>query len=141
MIEKGTLIIISGPSGSGKGTVVERLIDSMAYSLSISATTRRPRDYEKEGVHYFFKSDDEFKNMIENDELLEWAEFCGNYYGTPKEYVMGRLNEGKNVILEIEVLGASQVKEIFPEAVTVFLIPPDKEELKKRLIGRGTDDC
>ena len=140
MIEKGTLIIISGPSGSGKGTVVEKLINTNSYALSISATTRHPRDYEKEGVHYFFKSVDEFKKMIENNELLEWAEFCGNFYGTPKEYVMGKLNEGKNVILEIEVQGAAQVKKIFPEAVTVFLIPPDKEELRKRLTGRGTED-
>lgn len=140
MNEKGILIIISGPSGSGKGTVVEKLKADPSYALSISATTRQPRNYEQEGVHYFFKSTDEFKKMIEEGKLLEWAEFCGNFYGTPKDYVMGKLNEGLNVILEIEVQGAAQIKKIFPEAVTVFLIPPDKEELRKRLIGRGTED-
>ena len=140
MNEKGILIIISGPSGSGKGTVVEKLKADPSYALSISATTRQPRNYEQDGVHYFFKSTDEFKKMIEEGKLLEWAEFCGNFYGTPKDYVMGKLTEGLNVILEIEVQGAAQIKKIFPEAVTVFLIPPDKEELRKRLIGRGTED-
>ncbi len=140
MNEKGILIIISGPSGSGKGTVVEKLKTDPSYALSISATTRQPRNYEQDGVHYFFKTADEFKKMIEEEKLLEWAEFCGNFYGTPKDYVMGKLNEGLNVILEIEVQGAAQIKKIFPEAVTVFLIPPDKEELRKRLIGRGTED-
>ena len=140
MNEKGILIIISGPSGSGKGTVVEKLKADPSYALSISATTRQPRNYEQDGVHYFLKSTDEFKKMIEEGKLLEWAEFCGNFYGTPKDYVMGKLNEGLNVILEIEVQGAAQIKKIFPEAVTVFLIPPDKEELRKRLIGRGTED-
>ena len=140
MNEKGILIIISGPSGSGKGPVVEKLKADPSYALSISATTRQPRNYEQDGVHYFFKSTDEFKKMIEEGKLLEWAEFCGNFYGTPKDYVMGKLNEGLNVILEIEVQGAAQIKKIFPEAVTVFLIPPDKEELRKRLIGRGTED-
>lgn len=140
MNEKGILIIISGPSGSGKGTVVEKLKADSSYALSISATTRQPRNYEQDGVHYFFKSTDEFKKMIEEGKLLEWAEFCGNFYGTPKDYVKGKLNEGLNVILEIEVQGAAQIKKIFPEAVTVFLIPPDKEELRKRLIGRGTED-
>ena len=140
MNEKGILIIISGPSGSGKGTVVEKLKADPSYALSISATTRQPRNYEQDGVHYFFKSTDEFKKMIEEGKLLEWAEFCGNFYGTPKDYVMGKLDEGLNVILEIEVQGAAQIKKIFPEAVTVFLIPPDKEELRKRLIGRGTED-
>lgn len=140
MNEKGILIIISGPSGSGKGTVVEKLKADPSYALSISATTRQPRNYEQDGVHYFFKSTDEFKKMIEEGKLLEWAEFCGNFYGTPKDYVMGKLNEGLNVILEIEVQGAAQIKKIFPEAVTVFLIPPDKEELRKRLIGRGTEN-
>ena len=140
MNEKGILIILSGPSGTGKGTVVEKLKADPSYALSISATTRQPRNYEQDGVHYFFKSTDEFKKMIEEGKLLEWAEFCGNFYGTPKDYVMGKLNEGLNVILEIEVQGAAQIKKIFPEAVTVFLIPPDKEELRKRLIGRGTED-
>lgn len=140
MNEKGILIIISGPSGSGKGTVVEKLKADPSYALSISATTRQPRNYEQDGVHYFFKSTDEFKKMIEEGKLLEWAEFCGNFYGTPKDYVMGKLNEGLNVILEIEVQGAAQIKKIFPGGSYGFLIPPDKEELRKRLIGRGTED-
>ncbi|MCJ7856809.1 guanylate kinase [Lachnospiraceae bacterium NSJ-143] len=140
MTEKGILIIISGPSGSGKGTVVEKLKGDSGYALSISATTRPPRPYEQEGTHYFFKSEEEFKEMINSQKLLEWAEFCGNFYGTPKDYVMGKLDSGCNVILEIEVQGAFQVKKMFPEAVAVFLIPPDRQELKKRLSGRGTED-
>ncbi len=140
MTNKGVLIIISGPSGSGKGTIVEKLKNNKNYALSISATTREPREYEKEGVHYFFKSKNDFKNMINNDELLEWAEFCGNFYGTPKEYVSKKINEGFNLVLEIDVQGAAKVKDIFTDAVTVFVIPPDKMELKKRLLGRGTED-
>jgi len=139
MKEKGILIVISGPSGSGKGTVVNILKESPSYALSVSATTRAPRTGEENGVHYFFKSVDEFKEMIKEGKLLEWAEFCGNFYGTPKEYVMERLEDGYDVILEIEVQGASQIKKIFPEAVTVFLVPPDKEILRKRLEGRGTE--
>ena len=113
-------MIVSGPSGAGKGTVVSELVKDESYSLSISATTRNPRNYEKDGVHYFFHSKEEFKNMIENNELLEWAEFCDNFYGTPKSYVESQLKEGKNVVLEIEVQGALQVKDIFPKAVLIF---------------------
>lgn len=140
MKQKGTLIVISGPSGSGKGTVVNILKKNSAYALSISATTRSPRPGEIDGVHYFFKTEDEFKEMIDKKQLLEWARFCGNFYGTPKDYVVGKLEEGHDVILEIEVQGASQIKSIFPEAVTVFLVPPCKEELRRRLEGRATEE-
>ena len=140
MNEKGILMVISGPSGSGKGTVVSCLTENTDFVISISATTRQPRDYEENGVHYFFKTLDEFGDMINNDELLEWASFCGNYYGTPKAYVEEKLAEGKNVILEIEVQGAHQIKKLYPEAALIFLVPPSKEELMDRLCGRGTED-
>ena len=140
MNKKGILMVISGPSGSGKGTVVSRLTENTDFVISISATTRQPRDYEENGVHYFFKTLDEFSDMINGDELLEWASFCGNYYGTPKAYVEEKLAEGKNVILEIEVQGAHQIKKLYPEAALIFLVPPSKEELMNRLCGRGTED-
>ncbi len=138
---KGVLLIISGPSGSGKGTIVESLVSKPNYSVSVSATTRAPRPNEKEGVHYFFKSVEEFENMIENQELLEHAQFCGNYYGTPKKYVESQLDEGKNIILEIEVQGAFQVKEKYNDAVLIFTMPPTLKELRKRLEFRGTEDA
>ena len=140
MKKQGILLIISGPSGSGKGTIVEQLCKDRDFSLSISATTRAPREYEKDGVHYFFHTREEFEQMKERMELLECAEFCGNYYGTPKKYVVEKLAEGQNVILEIEVQGALQVKEIYPEGVLVFLVPPNLEELGNRLTKRGTED-
>jgi len=140
MNKKGLLMIISGPSGSGKGTVVDELIKDENFVISVSATTRSPRDYEEDGVHYFFKTVDEFGDMINDGELLEWAAFCGNYYGTPKTYVEKMLEAGKNVILEIEVQGAQQITEMYPESVSIFLMPPSKEELLRRLTGRGTED-
>ncbi len=140
MCDDGILIILSGPSGSGKGTVVKELVKDEDYALSISATTRKPRNYEKEGVHYFFHSKEEFEKMQENGELLEWASFCGNYYGTPKKYVENHLKEGNNVILEIEVQGALKVKALYPECVLVFMLPPSFEELRRRLHGRNTED-
>ncbi|MGE4213322.1 MAG: guanylate kinase [Anaerotignaceae bacterium] len=140
MNKKGILLIISGPSGSGKGTVVSELSKEQNYALSISATTRNPRPNEENGVHYFFKETEEFEGMIENNQLLEHACFCDNYYGTPRDYVEGKLREGLNVILEIEVQGALQVKGKYPEAVLVFLVPPSLTELKSRLVGRGTED-
>lgn len=139
MQDNGILLIISGPSGSGKGTVVNSLLDKGGFALSISATTRKPRNYEKEGIHYFFKDKDEFIQMIDEDELIEHACFCDNYYGTPRAYVSQKLSEGTNVILEIEVQGALQIKEKHPEAVLVFMLPPTIEDLRSRLEGRGTE--
>lgn len=138
--EKGVLIVISGPSGSGKGTICKALLDqNKEIKLSISATTRSAREGEVEGVNYFFKQRDEFEKMIENQDLLEWAEFCGNYYGTPKAYVEEQLQLGKDVILEIEVQGALEVKKKFNEGVFIFVIPPNMEELRARLVKRATE--
>lgn len=137
---KGVLLIISGPSGSGKGTIVERLVSDLGYSVSVSATTRPPRPNEKEGIHYFFKSTDSFMKMIDNRELLEHAQFCGNYYGTPIKYVESQLEHGNNIILEIEVQGAFQVKEKYSDAVLIFTMPPTLKELRRRLEFRGTED-
>ncbi|MCD8036526.1 MAG: guanylate kinase [Clostridiales bacterium] len=137
---RGVLLIISGPSGSGKGTIVERLVDELGYSVSISATTRSPRPNEKHGVHYFFSTVESFEKMIENGELLEHARFCDNYYGTPKKYVEEQLEAGKNIILEIEVQGALQVKEKYNDAVLIFTMPPTLTELRRRLENRGTED-
>ncbi len=136
---KGILLIISGPSGAGKGTVVSKLKEKSGYSLSISATTRKPRQNEIDGVHYFFKSKEEFEKMIEGKKLLEYADFCGNYYGTPTDYVNEQIKNNKTVILEIEIQGALQVKSIYPEAVLIFLTPPSMDELEKRLVGRATE--
>lgn len=138
-MDKGLLIVVSGPSGAGKGTVVGELIKNKGYALSVSATTRFPREGETDGVNYFFKTVDEFKKMIADNDFLEYAEFCGNFYGTPLPYVRQMLDEGKNVILEIEVKGAFQVKRSLPEAVLVFLAPPSLGELENRLRGRGTE--
>ena len=141
MQDKGVLLIVSGPSGSGKGTVVENLIKDGDYILSISATTRKPRNYEKEGEHYYFKEKNEFVEMIETNGFIEHACFCGNYYGTPKKRVEEKLAEGMNVILEIEVQGALQVREKMPDAVLVFLVPPSIKELENRLKGRNTESA
>ena len=137
---KGVLLIISGPSGSGKGTIVERLVEDLGYIVSISATTRNPRPNEKDGVHYFFNTVEDFRKMIEAGELLEHARFCDNYYGTPKKYVEEELEKGNNVILEIEVQGALQVKGRYPDAVLIFTMPPTLRELRNRLENRGTED-
>ena len=140
MKSSGVLIVLSGPAGVGKGTICNNLIEKNEnIFLSVSATTRAPRGAEENGVQYFFKSKEEFENMIANDELLEYASFCENYYGTPKQAVMDQINKGNDVILEIEVQGAFQVKEKFPEAVLVFILPPSFEELKNRLAGRRTE--
>jgi guanylate kinase len=138
--DKGLLIVLSGPSGVGKGTVcsmLRKLAPELVYS--VSATTRQPRTGETEGVNYFFKSKEQFRSMIERDELLEYAEYVGNYYGTPRSFVNETIHAGKDIILEIEVQGAMKVKERFPEGVFVFLMPPSLGELKNRIVNRGTE--
>lgn len=138
--QKGILFILSGPSGVGKGTVRQRLFEQETQlRYSISATTRNKRPGETDGVDYFYKTKEAFKQMIERDELLEYATYVNNYYGTPKEYVEQQLEEGNDVFLEIEVQGAMQVKENFPQGVFIFLFPPSLDELKNRIVNRGTE--
>lgn len=137
---QGILLVISGFSGVGKGTVVKELIKNYPqYALSVSATTRSKREGEEDGVAYFFKTVEEFKQMIEDAAFIEYAQYVDNYYGTPKAYVQEQLKNGKDVILEIEIQGARRVKEQFPEAVLLFISAKDAETLKERLIGRGTE--
>lgn len=138
-MKKGILTVISGFSGAGKGTIMKELIAKYPYFLSISATTRAPREGEENGREYYFHSREEFEQMIAKGELIEWAEYVGNYYGTPKKAVEQQLAEGKNVLLEIEMQGGMLVKEQFPEAVMIFIAPPSAKVLKERLIGRGTE--
>ena len=140
-MSKGLLLVISGFSGAGKGTVMKRLLELHdEYSLSISATTRKPREGEADGREYFFKTVEEFEKMIAEDALIEHAQYVGNYYGTPKAYVEEQLEAGKNVILEIEIQGALNIKKMYPDAVLLFIMPPSAEELERRLVGRGTED-
>lgn len=140
MNSKGVLTVISGFSGAGKGTIMKALLKKYDnYALSISATTRAPREGEEHGREYFFVSREEFEQMIAEGKLLEHACYVGNCYGTPKDYVVKCLEEGTDVLLEIEMQGGLQIKEIFPEVILVFVTPPSAEELKRRLIGRGTE--
>ena len=140
MKERGVLTVISGFSGAGKGTLVRKLIDEYDnYSLSISMTTRAPREGEQNGVHYFFIDKPTFEENIKSGKMLEYAEYQGNYYGTPKEYVEQQLSLGNDVILEIEYLGAFQVKKMLPEALLLFVTPPSADELLRRLRGRHTE--
>ncbi len=138
--ERGLLIVLSGPSGVGKGTVCGALRKQDTDILySVSATTRTPREGEVDGINYFFKTREQFEEMIKHDQLLEWAEYVGNFYGTPVDYVEKTLSEGKDIILEIEVQGALKVREKFAEGVFIFLMPPSLAELRKRIVGRGTE--
>ncbi|WP_122645877.1 guanylate kinase [Enterococcus mediterraneensis] len=141
MSDRGLLIVLSGPSGVGKGTVRKAIFESNDndFQYSVSMTTRKKREGEVEGVDYFFRSREEFEQLIETGEMLEYAEYVGNYYGTPLSYVQQTLDAGKDVFLEIEVQGARQVKEKVPDGVFIFLTPPDLQELKSRIVGRGTD--
>lgn len=141
MDSKGILIVVSGFSGAGKGTLMKELLKNYPgqYTLSISATTRQPRDGEAHGREYFFITKEEFEKMIAEDQLIEYARYVDNYYGTPRAYVEQKLEEGKDVILEIEIQGAMKVKETFPETVLLFVTPPTACELKNRLTGRGTE--
>ena len=140
MREKGILIVVSGFSGSGKGTIMKELLKQYDnYALSISATTRNPRPGEEDGREYFFKTVEDFEKMIAKEELIEYARYVDNYYGTPRAYVEEQLEAGKDVILEIEIQGALKVKEKFPDTLLLFVTPPSAEELKSRLVGRGTE--
>ncbi len=138
---KGILTVVSGFSGAGKGTIMKKLLADHPdrYALSVSATTRRPREGETDGVEYFFRSREEFERMIADEALIEYAEYVGNYYGTPRRYVAEQLDAGRDVILEIEIQGALKVKRRFPHALLLFVMPPDAKELKHRLSGRGTE--
>ena len=139
--EKGILVVVSGFSGAGKGTIMKNLTQKYDnYALSISATTRAPRPGEEEGKSYFFVSKDRFEEMIDRDELVEYAKYVDNYYGTPRKFVEDCLNEGKDVILEIEIQGALKIKKKFSDSLLIFMAPPSAEELRARLIGRNTED-
>lgn len=139
-MSKGVLVVVSGFSGSGKGTIMRRILEKYDnYGLSISATTRQPREGETHGKEYFFQTTEEFENMIRQGQLIEYAQYVGNYYGTPKAYVEEQRNLGKDVILEIEIQGAMKIKEQYPDTVLLFVTPPSAEELKRRLVGRGTE--
>lgn len=140
MKREGVLVVISGFSGAGKGTLMKNLLAKYDnYALSISMTTRAPREGEKDGREYFFSTKEAFENRIKADGLIEYACYCDNYYGTPRDYVEEQLANGKDVILEIEIQGAMKVKEKFPQTLLIFVMPPSAEELKKRLAGRGTE--
>jgi guanylate kinase len=139
-MKTGRLIVLTGPSGVGKGTLVKELLQRhQELYLSISATTRQPRTGEVQNRDYYFVSREEFQGMIQEEQLLEWAEYAGNYYGTPRGKVEEQIGQGKSVILEIEVLGARQIKQTFPDALRIFILPPSRAELEKRLRERGND--
>ena len=139
-MSKGILVVVSGFSGAGKGTVMKRLMEKYNnYALSVSVTTRSPRPGEQDGKEYFFRTREEFEELIQKDALIEYAQYVKNYYGTPRAYVEEQLNAGKDVILEIEIQGALKVREKRPDTLLLFVTPPDGEELKKRLTGRGTE--
>ena len=140
---RGILTVVSGFSGAGKGTIMNELLRCYpdCYALSISATTRKPRPYEREGVEYFFKTEEEFCRMIADGELIEYAQYVGNYYGTPRDYVERQLEAGVDVILEIEIQGALKIKRDRPDTILLFITPPTAAELGRRLAGRGTESA
>ena len=137
----GQIIVISAPSGAGKGTIIKKLLENNSKDrwLSVSATSRKPRTGEKDGVNYYFITEDEFKNKIKEEYFLEYTNYAGNYYGTPREYIREKINKGIDVILEIEIEGATNIKKLIPEALFIFIMPPSLKELVKRLKGRGTE--
>lgn len=137
--KKGLLIVISGFSGVGKGTVVKKMVEDYGYSLSVSATTRAPREGEVDGREYYFKTVSEFQNLIDYNGFIEWAQYVDNYYGTPRKFVEEEMAKGHDVILEIEVQGAMNVRQQYPDAVLVFITAPDAASLRDRLVGRGTE--
>ncbi|HHU18048.1 MAG: guanylate kinase [Anaerovoracaceae bacterium] len=136
---KGLLFVVSGPSGAGKGTICRRLLQKMDIDLSISMTTRKPRPQEVEGENYYFISEEEFLEIIKNDGFLEYAKVYGNYYGTPKEMVTQKLENGRDVVLEIDIQGALQIKASYPDGIFIFILPPSMAELRKRITGRGSE--
>ncbi len=140
MSEQGILVVVSGFSGAGKGTLIKAMLDRYhSYALSVSATTRAPREGEVDGREYFFVTREKFEQMIEEEQLIEHAVYVNNYYGTPRQYVFQQMADGKDVILEIEIQGALKIKERFPDALLLFVMPPSADELKRRLVGRGTE--
>ncbi len=139
MGKKGSLIVISGFSGVGKGTVVKKMVADYGYSLSVSATTRAPREGEVDGREYYFKTVDEFRNLIDYNGFIEWAQYVENYYGTPRKFVEDEMAKGHDVILEIEVQGAMNVREQYPDAILIFITAPSAQGLRDRLAGRGTE--
>ncbi|MBV4418724.1 guanylate kinase [Clostridium tyrobutyricum] len=139
MKKKGLLIVVSGPSGAGKGTVCSALLKKNDFWMSISATTRKPRVGEQDGVNYHFLTKKDFESKIKSEDFLEYARVYGNYYGTPKEYALEAIEQGKDVILEIDIQGALKVKESYPQGVFVFILPPSMKELKHRIISRGSE--
>lgn len=138
-MNKGLLIVVSAPSGCGKGTILAEVLKDDKYYFSVSATTRSPREGEKDGVNYHFITKDAFEELIRENKMLEYTNYCGNYYGTPLTYVDENLNKGKNVILEIEIEGAMNIRKMCPDAVLVFILPPSVKELRRRLEKRGTE--
>ena len=140
MFREGLLVVVSGPSGTGKGTVLNYLRErEKSIKFSVSATTRQPRSGEVDGVNYFFKTNEEFENMIKNGELVEWVRYCDNYYGTPKKCIEDTIKSGYDCLLEIEVEGALNIKKIYPDCVSIFILPPSFEELRRRIESRGTE--